>query len=66
MTSTPRILTLDIETSPMIVWTFSLFKPFISFEQIIEHTRVICWAASGTAKTRVIFRSEYHHGRDAC
>jgi transposase-like protein len=64
MTS-PRILTIDIETSPMKVWTFSLMKPWISFEQIIEHTRVIAWAAKWYGEDQILFRSEYHHGREA-
>ncbi len=61
----PRILTLDIETSPMKVWTFSLFKPFIGYEQIIEDTRMLCWAAKWLDEDKILFRSEFHHGRDA-
>lgn len=60
----PRILTIDIETSPMQVWTFSLIKPFISYDQIIEDTRVISWAAKWYGEDTIIFRSEYHHGRE--
>lgn len=63
MTS-PRILTVDLETSPLKVWTFSLFKPFIAINQIIEHTRVISWAAKWLDEDKVMFMSEYHHGRD--
>ncbi len=59
----PRILTLDIETSPMKVWVFSLFKPFIAINQIIEPTRVISWAAKWYGEEQVMFRSEFHHGQ---
>lgn len=60
----PRILTVDIETSPMVVYTFSLFKPFITIDQIIEPTRMISWAAKWYGEDPVFFRSEFHHGRD--
>lgn len=63
--SKPRVLTIDLETSPMKVWTFSLMKPWISYEQIIEHTRVISWAAKWLDEDTVLFRSEYHHGRES-
>lgn len=65
MSGTPKILTLDIETSPMKVWTFSLFKPFIAINQIIEPTRVISWAAKWYDGERMMFMSEYHHGAEA-
>lgn len=64
MSGTPRILTVDIETAPMSVYTFSLFKPFISIDQIITPTRMISWAAKWHDEDEVIFRSEYHHGKD--
>jgi DNA polymerase elongation subunit (family B) len=64
MSGTPRILTLDIETSPMQVWTFSLFKPFISYDQIIQDTRVISWAAKWYGEEQMMFMSEYHNGRE--
>lgn len=61
----PRVLTVDIETSPIIAYTWSLFKPFITIDQIIEPTRMICWAAKWLGEDQVIYRSEYHHGREA-
>jgi len=64
MSGTPRILTLDLETSPMKVWTFSLFKPFITYDQVIEHTRVISWAAKWLGEDTILFRSEFHSGRE--
>lgn len=60
----PRILTLDIETSPMLVYTFQLDRPFIAINQIVDHTRMLCWAAKWLGEDQVIYRSEFHHGRD--
>lgn len=62
--SSPRVLVYDIETSPLKVYTFSLFKPMISIGQIIESTRVISWAAKWHDEEKVMFMSEYHHGHD--
>lgn len=60
MTPGPRILTLDIETSPHKVWTFNTYKAFIPPIQIIDPTRVISWAAKWHGERGVMFGSEYH------
>lgn len=59
----PRILTLDIETSPHKVWTFNTYKAYIAPIQIIDPTRVICWAAKWHGEHGVLFGSEYHNDR---
>lgn len=40
----PRIMLLDIETTPEISFTWGRWKQFISQEQIIEHPYVLTWA----------------------
>jgi len=55
-----KILLLDIETSLHKVWTFSLFKVYIPPKQIIEPTRVLCWAAKFLGDDKIIFRNEKH------
>lgn len=57
----PKILLFDIETSPILAWTFSLFKTTIGINQIQEGPRVICWSARwvGAKGTTVMFDSEY-------
>lgn len=57
-----NILFFDIETAPMKVYTFSLFKPVIGLNQIIERPRVICWSAQWAGEEKVRFMSEYHDG----
>ena len=57
--SEPKILLLDIETAPALVYTFSLFKPMIGLDQIVEHPRVICWSAKWYGRGRVMFESEH-------
>lgn len=64
MTGTPKILTLDIETSPMTTFTWGLKNQFISIDQIVEHPRVLAWAAKWHGKPKVEFRSEFHDDRE--
>lgn len=59
-----KILAIDIETAPAIVYTFSLFKPFIGIDQIIEPSRIICFSAQWTGTKKTMFKSEYHHSRE--
>lgn len=40
-----KILTLDIETRPHLVWTWGLFNQNVSIGQIVEPSSVICFAA---------------------
>ncbi len=54
-----KILLLDIETSLHKVYTFVLFKAYIPPKQIIEPTRVLCWAAKWLDQKKVHFRNEH-------
>jgi hypothetical protein len=60
----PKILLFDLETSPILAWTWGLFKQFISIQQIVKPPRVICWTARwyGTKGKTVMFDSEYKSG----
>ena len=60
----PRVLTWDIETSPAILYGFALFNQNHSINQIIEPSRVLCFAAKWLDRKSCEFYSEYHHGRD--
>lgn len=61
----PRILTVDIETSPALVYAYGLFDQNISISQIVEPSRMLCFAAKWHDARRVEFYSEYHDGREA-
>lgn len=61
----PRILTLDIETSPAIVMAWGLFDQNIGTNQIVEPSRVICFAAKWHDRRGTEFYSEHHHGHTA-
>lgn len=53
-----KVLVLDIETSPARVFTFSLKPDYISPNQVIEPTRVLCFAAKWLDDKAVQFYDE--------
>lgn len=50
-----KIGLLDIETSLHKVFTFTLFKAYIAPKQIIEPTKVLCWAFKWLGEKKVHF-----------
>jgi hypothetical protein len=59
-----KILFVDVETSPNVVYTFDLFNAFIAQEKIIEPSRMICWSASWLGNDEIMFGSEFHSNRE--
>lgn len=55
----PRVLTIDIETSPIRAYVWSLFKPVIAPNQIIEPTRVLSVAAKWLHEKKTRFYAEW-------
>ena len=64
MADGPRILSIDIETSPVIAHAWGLFKQNIAINQIIERPRTLCFAAKFNDQKKVHFYSEFHDGAD--
>lgn len=60
-----KILKLDIETSPNVVYTWGTFKQYVAPNQVIEPTRMLCFAAGWVGQNKVVYRSEFHDGREA-
>lgn len=54
----PKVLTLDIETSPHLSWHFDTFRVNINPIQIVEPSRIVCFAAKWEDKRRIIFQHE--------
>ena len=63
LTKKPKVLTWDIETSPAIVYSWGLFGQDHSTSQIIEPSRVLCFAAKWLDRKACEFYSEFHDGR---
>ena len=60
-----RILTLDIETKPHLVYCFDIWNQNIGIEQIKEPGGTICWAARWLGEEKVRFASVFHDGLEA-
>lgn len=59
----PRILVLDIETAPALVYAYDLRTEYINPSMIVEPSRVLCFAAKWHGDSRTMFYSEWTHGR---
>lgn len=64
-TKNTRILTLDIESKPLQVYTWGLWDQNIGITQIIDHGGMMCFAAKWAGEKDVMFFSEFHDGYDA-
>ncbi|MHB1098918.1 MAG: ribonuclease H-like domain-containing protein [Burkholderiales bacterium] len=58
----PRILVVDIETSPNLCYTWGLWKQNVSLSQLIEPSRMLCFAAKWVGEKRIQYFSEHHDG----
>jgi DNA polymerase elongation subunit (family B) len=55
-----KILVVDIETSPNLVWAWNnmLWTSPIPYNYIVEESRMLCWAAKWVGQKTTYFRSE--------
>lgn len=60
-----RILALDIETTPNLVYVWGLWNQDIGTHKLVEETRMLCFAAKWLGGKRVMFFSEEKDGREA-
>jgi uncharacterized protein YprB with RNaseH-like and TPR domain len=60
-----KILMLDIETTPMQVYTWGLWDQNIGINQIIKNTEMMCFGAKWQGKKKVTFKSVHHDGKKA-
>jgi uncharacterized protein YprB with RNaseH-like and TPR domain len=60
-----KILLLDIETTPMQVYTWGLWDQNIGINQIIKSTEMMCFGAKWLGQKSVIFKSAHHDGKKA-
>ena len=63
MSRTPKVLTLDVETSPALAYVWKLFDVNVSVSQIVEPSRVLCFAGKWLGDKRTTFASEFHDGK---
>ena len=60
-----KILTYDLETRPLKVYSWGLRKQFLTPDQIVEDGGIICYSAKWYGSKDVLFQSTHHDGYDA-
>lgn len=58
-----KMLALDTETAPALVYTFNVYNANIGHNQVVEYPRIIAFSAQWKGSKTVQFYSEYHHSR---
>ena len=61
-TKNTRILTLDIESRPMLSYHWGLWDQNISIAQIVHQGGLLCFAAKWLGGKEILFFSEHEHG----
>lgn len=59
-----KILSLDIETKPAVVYTFQAYDVNISPDQVIDPGGLLCFAAKWVGKKDIFFVSEWTHSKE--
>ena len=57
-----KLLLLDLESSPNSAFVWGLWNQNISISQLVDSSRVLCFAAKWYGEDKVIFDSEYKSG----
>lgn len=60
----PKTLFIDIETSPNLVYTWGLWNQNVGINQIVEPTRMLCFAAKWLGDPHTSFFSEHASSRE--
>ncbi len=63
-TDGPRILTIDIETSPNLAHVWRIFQENVGISQILEASEVLCFAAKWYDEKQVMFYSQPEHTQE--
>ena len=53
----PKILLLDVETSPNLAYVWGLFKQNIGIHDLVDSSYVMCWSAKWLGEEEVLFDS---------
>ena len=62
--SSPRIGTVDIETAPLLVYCWGLFKQFIGLEQIVEDASILSFSYKWLGEKEVFHHNTGGFGAD--
>jgi len=60
----PRLLVLDIESAPILAYTWGIWQQNVDpLKQIVAPPRMLCYGAKWHGERKKFFASEYHDGR---
>jgi hypothetical protein len=62
MPDSPKILTLDIETSPSMAYVWKLWKENIPLARLVDTGEVMCFSAKWYGVDEPMFYSKFHNG----
>lgn len=62
--SNMKVLVLDIELAPNLATVWSLWKQNIGLSQVLETSRILCFAAKWVGEKEVVFYSEWGNGQE--
>lgn len=60
----PRILFIDIETSPNLATVWGIWQQNISLNQLLETSYVLCWSAKWKGSNTILFDSVLKSGKN--
>lgn len=60
---TPKILIIDIETTPILSYHWGLHDQHIGISQVVERSRLLCFAAKYVGEKKILFHSEWGDGQ---
>jgi RNase P subunit RPR2 len=63
-TDAPRILTLDLELSPLVVYTWGVRDQFINLDALIQDWSILAFAAKWYGEKKVIYHDTSGRGAD--
>lgn len=64
MKTEPKILVLDLEWAPALVYTFNMWNSNASPDKVIDHGGMLCFCAHWYGSKEYMFYSKWEHGRD--
>jgi DNA polymerase elongation subunit (family B) len=59
----PKVLLLDIETAPNKAYIWQLKTDYVSTDQLISSSHILCVSAKWLGESDITFRSVYEHGQ---
>lgn len=60
----PRILSIDIETSPNLAYVWGIWQQNVGLNQLVETSEMMCFAARFLGEKKMHYYSTFHDGKE--